>query len=330
MSFDVVSIGELLVDFTPVGISEKGNPIFERNPGGGPANMACAVAKMGGAAAFIGKVGDDAFGRALKQIMMDNQVNTNGLVLSKEYQTTLAFVHLAENGDRSFSFYRNQGADTMLQFAEVDQELLQSCRYLFLSTVLMTGGPARDTSMRILQFAREYKIPVALDPNLRLNLWNSEEEARVWILRAMEFAEIVKISEEELFFLMDCDTISLEEGAARLIEKFPMRVLLVTLGPRGCYFVRSEGGQAVLSLYSPAFDVKTIDTTAAGDSFTGGFLYCLTREDRPLDSYSREEWEQMLAFANAVGSLTTTKKGSISALPDYRQVEEFLNGASVQ
>lgn len=325
--YDVISVGELLIDFTPVGISEKGNPIFERNPGGGPANMACAVANMGGRAAFVGKVGNDNFGSALKNIVEAKGVDVSGLVLSEEFQTTLAFVHLSESGDRSFSFYRRQGADTMLRLDEVDTARLEQCRFLFMSTVMMTEGPSRETSMALLRLAREKKLPVVLDPNLRLNLWPGGAEAKEWILKAMGYAEIVKISEEELYFLSEGKEESLEKAAKHLMERFPMRVLMVTLGPKGCYFLKAaEGGSGEISFYSPTFDVKTIDTTAAGDSFTGGFLYCLTRENRPLHSYNEWEWKQMVRFANAVGSLTTTRKGSISALPDIDEVKGFLEG----
>lgn len=252
--WDLVSLGELLIDFTPSGTSANGNPLFERNPGGGPGNMACAAAKLGARTAFIGQVGDDAFGRTLRDVVQKNGVDVSRLRLSPDYQTSLAFVHLDEHGDRSFSFYRRHGADTMLEAAPEDYALIDDCRAFFYSSVLMTAEPARTASFRLAEYAHRRGVTTVFDPNLRLNLWDSAAHARDCILRAMPYADIVKVSEEELVFLTGEN--DLEKAAAALRNRFAMKALLVTLGPAGCiaYVGKDRYTQ-------PAADVETIDTT---------------------------------------------------------------------
>jgi fructokinase len=317
-AFDLVSLGELLIDFTPMGISESNNPIFERNPGGGPANLACAAAKLGADTAFIGKVGNDIFGRALKQILSDNHVNTKGLLLSNTYKTTLSFVQLDDSGERSFSFYRKNGADTMLRFEEIDLSILDNCKYFFCSSVLMAEGDSRETSFAMIEAARKRNSTVVFDPNLRLNLWENAELAKKYILKALPLADIVKVSEEELLFLTG--EANIEKAAARLTSECQFQALLVTLGAKGCYAVTGAG-----DFYTPGFAVNTADTTAAGDSFTGGFLYKLIQSGKHISSCSREELMESVRFANAVGALTTTRKGAISALPGKTEVEQLLS-----
>lgn len=323
---DLVSLGELLIDFTPRGVSENGNPLFERNPGGGPANLACAAAKLGADTAFLGKVGDDVFGRALRDILRQNGVNVDGLRLSAENPTTLAFVHLAEDGDRSFSFYRHGGADTMLRPEELSAELIRQARVFFFSSVLMAEGPSRETSFAAVKLAREAGAAVVFDPNLRLNLWKDPEDARECILCAIPYADVLKVSEEELVFLTgESDP---ETGARLLSERFELDVVLATLGPRGCFaYARpQEAGEGVLVRVG-GFPARTIDTTGAGDSFTGGFISRLLKRGGRSSLYAgdREAFREDVRFANAVGSLTTTKKGGIPALPALEEVEAYLS-----
>lgn len=315
--WDLVSLGELLVDFTPQGLSESGRPLLECSPGGGPANLACAAAKLGAKAAFIGQVGDDAFGRALRDAVAGQRVDVHRLRLSKDYQTSLAFVHLDAGGERSFSFYRRQGADTMLELEPADWDLAADSRCFFYSAVLLTGGPSREASFRLAAHAREKGAVTVYDPNLRLNLWESAQEARDVILYAMQWADIVKVSEEELAFLTG-DT-DLDGGAQALRSRFGMTALLVTRGARGCVAFIGARRLAV-----PGFPVKAVDTTAAGDSFTGGFVYGLLQSPVPLAERPAGQLEEMLVFANAVGALTTTKKGAIGALPSREEVLFFL------
>ena len=315
--FDVLSLGEMLIDFTPVGISENGNPIFERNPGGGPANMACAAAKMGAKTAFLGKVGKDAFGTALKETLDKNGVNSDRLILSPEYPTTLAFVHLDADGDRSFSFYRHNGADTMLSFSEVDCAVLDDCRFFFCSSVLMAEGPSRRTSFALMEEAKKRGVSTVFDPNLRPNLWEDTEEMKQQVLSAMRLADILKLSEEEAAFLTGME--DPEQAAEFLMREYPAKLLLITLGKNGSIsFTRH------LRLRHPGFPVKAVDTTAAGDSFTGGLLAALSQIEKEVEKLSEQELNRAIRFANAVGALTTTKKGSISVLPTCAEVETLL------
>lgn len=316
-SFDIVSLGELLVDFTPVGVSGNNNPVFERNPGGGPANMACAAARLGASTAFIGKVGNDIFGRALRDILNRNGVNTDGLLLSDSYKTTLAFVQLDSFGDRSFSFYRKNGADTMLNFDEIPISILDHCKYFFCSSVMMAEGDSRETSFQMMKEARKRNIPVVFDPNLRLNLWESAGLAKRYILKAFPFADIVKVSEEELFFLSGESDI--QKASEKLNSNYDFKALLVTLGPKGCYIKAGK-----MDFYEPVVQLKVVDTTAAGDSFCGGFLYKLIQIGKDISLCSRDEMINIVRFANTVGALTTTRKGAISALPDLKEVEKLF------
>lgn len=322
---DLVSLGELLIDFTPRGVSENGNPLFERNPGGGPANLACAAAKLGADTAFLGKVGDDVFGRALRGILRDNGVDVSGLRLSPEHPTTLAFVHLAEDGDRSFSFYRHGGADTMLTPEELDKQAIETARVFFFSSVLMAEGPSRETSFAAAKLAKGAGATVVFDPNLRLNLWADPEDAKSCILQGIRYADILKVSEEEMTFLTG--ETEPEAGARRLAEEFGLKIVLLTLGAKGClaYAAGQQMGEALL-LRVGGFPADTIDTTGAGDSFTGGFISRLLKRGGNAGVYAcdPEAFREDVRFANAVGSLTTTKKGGIPALPTLREVEEYL------
>lgn len=317
---DLVVLGELLIDFTPVGISEKGNPIFERNPGGGPANMACAAAKMGVKAAFVGKVGDDPFGRALQKTLEDHGVNTGSLLLSQEYPTTLAFVHLDEKGDRSFSFYRKGGADTMLRWDEIDSEILGRCKYFFCSSVMMADGPSRETSFQMMKEAKKRQVPVIFDPNLRPNLWKDSGEMVEVVRKAMPFADILKVSEEEALILTGES--DLEKAVEFLRREYAPEILLLTLGADGAVAYAGE-----MRVNRPAFPVKTVDTTAAGDSFTGGFTAGLLETGKKPSELTQEELSRIVRLASAVGGLTTTRKGSISALPSREEVENLLHSS---
>lgn len=317
--YDVVVLGELLVDFTPNGNSENGNPCFERNPGGGPANMACAVAKLGGKVAFLSQVGDDMFGQALKKIVENENVDCTQVRLSDEYKTTLAFVGLDESGERSFSFYRRLGADTMMKTADFDLSVLRDTKYFFLSSVLMAEGTSRETSFEILEEAKKMSIPVVFDPNLRFNLWKHHGELKECVYRALAYADIVKVSDEELEYLMESNNLS--EAAKKMKEEFHISILLVTQGKNGCIAYTDKG-----IVEHKGFAVeKSVDTTAAGDSFTGGFLSTLASYNKHYNECSTEEMRRCIEIGNAVGSLTVTKRGAISALPNWDDVKTMIH-----
>lgn len=315
--FDVTAVGELLIDFTPAGVSLQGRPLFEQNPGGAPANVLACLSRLGRSTAFIGKVGSDQFGYSLKSTLDQVGVSTRGLVMTEEYPTTLAFVHLNEQGDRSFSFYRNPGADLMLHSTELAFNLIDDCQIFHFGSVSMTNDPARQATMTALRYACEQQKTISFDPNLRPMLWSSLELAKKTILSALPFVDLLKISEEELVFLIDDSDVS--RGADTLMRQYDIQLVLVTMGPRGAY-----GRSRLAEGWHPAYDVKTIDTTGAGDAFTGGFLFQLLQAGKQLESISEDDLVSFLAFANATGSLATVQKGAIPSLPTLAEVDECL------
>ncbi len=315
---EVTALGELLIDFTPAGSSETGNLLFERNPGGAPANVLAALAKLGKKTAFIGKVGQDEFGVFLRQVLELHGIDTGGLMASREYPTTLAFVHLHEDGDRSFSFYRKHGADQMLSAEEVDYERIASSRLFHFGSVSLTANPAAAATLRAAEFAKQQGITVSFDVNLRVPLWDSLERARKIILEALKHTDILKVSEEELQFLTDTD--DLDKGSALLYTRFGIKLIFVTMGKAGSFFRKAELTGSV-----PAFPVKAVDTTGAGDGFFGGVLYRLLESEDQTEALSVEQLTEALRFGNAVGALTTTKRGGISALPSMEEISAFLN-----
>lgn len=313
--FDVTAIGELLIDFSPAGQSVQNNPLFEQNPGGAPANVLACLSKLGKQTAFIGKVGADQFGVSLKNTLKQVGVSSRGLIMSEDCHTSLAFVHLSESGDRSFSFYRDPGADLLLTPQEIDHQLIDESRIFHFGSVSMTGEPARSATLAAVKYAREQGKLISYDPNLRIKLWRSEEEAREVILSAMPLADIVKISEEELTFLTD--ETDLVRGSHLLLDTYDLKLILITLGPDGAYV-----GNGKAQAYQPAYAVKTVDTTGAGDAFTGGFLFCLLQSGKSPDQLTENDLNEFVSFGNATGSLATMSKGAIPSLPTLEQVEE--------
>lgn len=310
---DIVSIGELLIDFTPYGMSEFDQPLYERNPGGAPANVLAALAKLGSSTEFIGKVGDDAFGRELAEILNGGGIGISGLARTEKARTTLAFVHLDHQGDRSFSFYRNPGADQLLEPYEVPLDMIARSKVFHFGSVSMSAEPSRSATLSAVRYAKEQGIVVSYDPNLRPALWNSADEAREWILEGMKYSDIVKVSKEELEFLTGTE--DLDQGSRMLAERYGVSLLLVTLGGQGSY-CRCGSVTAAVS----GFPVKVVDTTGAGDGFMAGAIYTVLSKGLALSSCKQEEIEELLRFANAVGALATTRKGGIPAMPSLEEV----------
>ncbi|GAB2673481.1 PfkB family carbohydrate kinase [Paenibacillus thermoaerophilus] len=317
--WDATAIGEVLIDFTPAGAGAQGNPAYEANPGGAPANVLAALAKWGRKTAFIGKVGDDTFGASLRRTLENCGIDVRGLAVSGEARTTLAFVHLAPDGDRSFTFYRQPGADMLLTEAEVPAELAEGSRVFHFGSVSMTHEPSRSATLAAAARAREAGALVSYDPNLRERLWGSLDEAREWIRRGLRLAHALKLSEEELVFLTG--ETDLRSGTERLFREFGTRLIVVTLGPNGCYFRLGEADGRV-----EGYPVKAVDTTGAGDSFWAGLLFGLLGHldaGGTLDTLTEEDVRRMAAFANAAGALTTTAPGAIPALPELEKVREL-------
>lgn len=322
VKFDVSAIGELLIDFTPNGNSRNGNLLFERNPGGAPANVLTALAKLNKRTAFLGKVGNDQFGHFLEGVLKKQGINTTGLLFSDDIPTTLAFVHLDESGDRSFSFYRNPGADMTLTIQELKKEIITQSGIFHFGSLSLTDEPVRSATLEALRVAKENKILVSYDPNLRPALWKSLEDAKEQILVGLEFADIVKISEEEFEFLTQAKNI--DEGTDYLCGRYNIALLLVTMGENGCFYRAGE-----LTGYKKGYKAATIDTTGAGDAFFGGILHQLVELGQPPNKLTRRELDDITTFANGLAALSTTRLGAIPSMPTLEEVEEFLKANQI-
>ena len=315
--FDVIALGELLVDFTQNGMSEQGNPLFEANPGGAPANVLAMLRKLGKRCAFIGKVGQDAFGSMLAGVVEQAGVDVRGLSFDPAVPTTLAVVHTLPGGDRDFSFYRSPGADLCLRAEELDEALLKGCRVFHFGTLSLTDEPCRGATVRALELAKEGGALISFDPNLRSPLWRSEDEARAAIDWGLRQCDLLKIADNELLF-MTGET-DFDRGAAILQARYPnIRLLNVTAGGDG-----SHAYYGALHVFEPACRLGgVIETTGAGDTFCAcviGFVL-----DHGLDALDETSLRRMLRFANTAAYIVTTKKGAIRAMPEPAQVEALL------
>lgn len=317
--FDVTALGEILIDFTFAGKNPEGKNIYEENIGGAPANVAAAIAKCGGKSAFIGMTGNDSFGADCRNCLKALNVETKGMKVTEAQHTTLAFVSLDEKGERHFSFCRNPGADTQLAPEDLDYELLNETKILHIGSLSLTNEPAKTATLQAINTVKEAGGLISYDPNWRENLWKGRDDALALLKSVFDYADIVKISDEEMKLLFG--DIDLEKAAEQIHNK-GVKLVLITLGPKGVYYSADLlGGQISGKIGVP--DVKVIDTTGAGDSFTGGLLYRLTRRENPM-SFDKADLEDDLRFANAVASLCVTKRGAIPALPTLEEVEKFL------
>lgn len=315
MKYDIVALGELLIDFTPM--EER---CFQANPGGAPANVLAAGAKLGFSAAFLGMVGEDDFGHMLEQDLKDAGISTHALRFTPAASTTLAFVQLDAHGDRSFTFVRKPGADMLYKAEDVDYDTIENARVFHFGSVSMTNEPSRATTLQAAAHARQKGCIVSYDPNLRPLLWPSLEEARQIMPKGFALADIVKISEEEVEFLFG--TTNLEAGAD-LLHGIGVSLVFITLGPKGCYY-SSKKHKGHLHTY----DLPVVDTTGAGDAFMGGILAGVLESGKhPKELLEDDVMAKLANFANAVGALATTKKGGILAMPTREKVEHCMQTA---
>lgn len=315
--YDVLALGELLIDFTENGISGQGNPVLEANPGGAPCNVLAMLNRLGKRTGFIGKVGNDMFGSQLEDALREVGIDTRGLKRDREVHTTLAFVHTGEDGDREFSFYRNPGADMMLTEDEVDEEQIKNSRIFHFGTLSMTHEGVCAATEKAVNVAKENGVLISFDPNLRIPLWKDLGVAKEKMEYGLSKCDVCKISEEEVEFLTGEKDI--EKGAAILREKFPVKLFQVTAGAEGSYAFYKD-----MMVYKPSFKLGgTIETTGAGDTFCGSILHGLLYRD--IDSLTKEDLEQMLTFANAAAYLVTTRKGAIRSMPETDDVHKIIN-----
>lgn len=334
---DVITMGEALIDFVPQQVDCPLREVtdFHRAPGGAPANVAVGLSRLDVKAGFMGKVGDDAFGHFLEKTLEENGVDTSEMVSSDEAMTTLAFVSLRSDGERDFAFYRKPGADMMYRSEEVDFSYVDDAHVFHFGSISLIKGPAQTTTMDLIDYAREQGILISFDPNIRPPLWDSLEQAVTKIKGVIPLAGVIKLNEEELELLTDADieirddrlTAAGREVLARaagdIYQQGP-ELVIVTLGKRGCFYYNGE-----ISGYVPGYKCEAIDTTGAGDGFVAGVLSKLSKDrlkDRlpglhQLKEIDKDEIEDMLAFANKVGAMSTTKNGGIPSLPQLEEVE---------
>ena len=309
---DVVALGEVLIDFATRGTDGNGYPLMQALPGGAPANFLAALTKYGKSTAFLGKVGDDAFGHLLVGTVKDAGIETRGIVIDPAVFTTLAFVTFDVSGDRSFSFARKPGADTRLSWEEVDKSLIEEAKVFDFGTLSLTDEPVRTTTQKCVAYAKELGKLITCDPNLRKPLWRSEEEAREQILWSLHQADVVKISDDAVDFLCSCTP---EEGADKLLEEFGVSLAMVTLGPKGCLL---KTRQASCQVASPK--VNPVDTTGAGDIFGGSAVCRLLELNKPISELSAEDLRDIGAYASTAASLSTVTAGGIPSIPEKSTV----------
>ena len=311
---DLLTIGEMLIDLTQTGVSAQGIPQYTAFPGGAPANVAVAAAKLGADTAFIGKVGNDAFGRLLLDTVRQNGVNADGMVISDTANTTLAVVSLQESGERSFAFYRKGFADTLLSEDEIDENMLKNTHILHFGSVSLTDEPSRSATLSAARRAKEYGAAVTYDPNYRASLWDDEATAVQKMKEPLDMVDILKISDEELPLLAGTD--DCEAGTKQLADAYGIPLILLTLGAKGAYYRFGDAAG-----HCDGVKVKVADTNGAGDTFFGAFLSAMAR----LGKYSpsqldEEEIKSLVEFSNKAAALTASRSGAIPAMPTLAEI----------
>ena len=315
--YDVTALGELLIDFTQGGMSEQGNPMFEANPGGAPCNVLSMLSRLGRKTAFIGKVGNDGFGKQLAQAIKEVGIDASGLMFDNEVHTTLALVHKLENGDRDFSFYRNPGADMMLREEEVNEELIRNARIFHFGTLSLTDEEVKKATHRAVRIAEDAGLLRSFDPNLRPPLWRSLDEAKTQVDWGLQHCDILKISDNEITWFTGLE--DYDEGIAALRKQYPnIRLICLSMGPDG-----SRAYYKDLRVEVPAFlQEGTVETTGAGDTFGACMLDGVLESG--LDGLNEAKLKEILTFANAAASIVTTRKGALRVMPQKDEVLAFL------
>lgn len=317
--YDVVALGELLIDFTENGMSEQGNPILEANPGGAPCNVLAMLTKLSHHTGFIGKVGADQFGNQLEGALLEVGIDTTGLLKDREVHTTLAFVHTAPDGDRDFSFYRNPGADMMLSEEDVlsCKGLISDARIFHFGTLSMTSEICRSATKRAVAMAKDAGSVISFDPNLREPLWDSLDTAKEQVLYGLSNCDVLKISDNEIQWLTG--EADYDAGVSYIRDRYQIPLILVSLGKDGS-IAYSESNQVRVS---PFLQKNTIETTGAGDTFCACILHYVL--EHGLKDYTEDELVEMLTFANAGASIITTRKGALRVMPEKTEIEALIN-----
>ena len=315
---DVVALGELLIDFTENGISSQGNPLFEANPGGAPCNVLAMLTKLGHKTAFIGKVGNDFFGKQLEDAIKEIGINVTGLRKDDKVHTTLALVHTYPDGDRDFSFYRDPGADMMLTEEEIPEELILETRIFHFGTLSMTHEKVRRATKKAVAIAKQAGAIISFDPNIREPLWNSMDEAREQVLYGLGQCHILKISDNEIQWLTGKNDYT--EAVKWIREKYDIPLILVSMGKEGsrAYY------QDRMVEKAPFINENTIETTGAGDTFCACVLNYICQHG--LENLTEKNLKEMLTYANAAASIITTRKGALRVMPRPEEIEALIAG----
>ncbi len=314
---DVVALGELLIDFAPVSADEAGYPTLKAQPGGAPGNFLAALQEYGCSTALLGKVGDDAFGKLLVRTLQERGIETSGIVADPDVFTTMAFVALDAEGNRSFSFARKPGADTCLRAEELDLELVDGCKVFHFGTLSLTNDPARTATVTAVEYAKKKGKYISFDPNLRKPLWPSDAAAKEQIEWGLRKADIVKISDEEIEFLWG---LSPEDGAKKLLSEYGVQLVYATLGPKGCY---TANGQASVKVASPS-GLHVVDTTGAGDIFGGSAMSRFLRLGKAPGELTQDELYNVTRIACCAASLSTQTHGGINSIVPEQRVLEIV------
>lgn len=314
--YDVVALGEMLIDFAAHGRSEQGNQLLEVCPGGAPSNVLAMLSKLGKKVGMIGKVGEDTFGRMLKETLDDLGVESKGLLMDPEYPTTLAFVHTLPGGERDFSFYRNPSADMMLRKEEVHYEMIRDSKVFHFGTLSMTDQPAKEATKSALEEAKKAGCLISFDPNLRPPLWKSMEDAKEQMKYGFGYCDILKISDNEIQFITGLE--DYEDGIRYLQETYHIPLIFLTLGKDG-----SRAYYKDIRVEKKGFFVQAIEATGAGDTFCACALNGVLEVG--LDSLTEEILEDILTMANAGAAIITTRKGAIRSMPDKEEIEELIS-----
>lgn len=314
--YDVTALGELLIDFTENGKSSQGNPLFEANPGGAPCNVLAMLAKLGHKTAFIGKVGNDFFGEQLRAAIKEAGIDDTGLCTDEKIHTTLAMVHTYPDGDRDFSFYRNPGADMMLNKAEIREDILKDTKIFHFGTLSMTHEGVREATKAAIHIAEEAGAVISFDPNLRPPLWESLDEAREQVLYGLGHCQILKISDNEIQWLTGEEDYT--AGVNWILERYQIPLILVSMGKEGSRTYYNE----MMVEVKPFLQDNTIETTGAGDTFCGCVLHYVC--EHGINGLKEENLAEMLTFANAAASIITTRKGALRVMPEEKEIKLLI------
>ena len=314
---DVVALGELLIDFTDHGMSEQGNPVLEANPGGAPCNVLSMLTRFGRKVAFIGKVGNDAFGAQLEAAIAEQGILTSGLIKDNDVHTTLAIVLKLANGDRDFAFYRKPGADMNLTADEIDPSLIRRAKLFHFGSLSFTDEPVRSASLKAIKEAEDAGLIISFDPNLREPLWETLDAAHEQIDYGMRHADVMKISDNEIQWFTGIE--DFDAGIAKLRTDYPnLKMICLSKGPDGSVAYYKD-----LKVEVPAYlQEATVETTGAGDTFCACMLNAVL--EYGLDGFDAEKLEKMLRTANAAASIVTTRKGALRVMPTVEEVEAFI------